>query len=160
MAGDERGGHGGNPGGIAELCQLIEEHGAALEYDLLTMTGYQLRDVGGALSWGALLHFAMHLPRTSALSRELVPLADEERWTDGTLVAPLVADLIDAVNAVGSALMAKGTGRMPRHVRPYPRPWADDGTVTIGGADSAIPIADFEEWWDSKGRKGDGDAQG
>lgn len=159
MAGGERGGHGGNPGGIAELCQLIEEHGAALEYDLLTMTGYQLRDVGGALSWGALLHFAMHLPRTSVLSQELTPLTDTERWTDGTVTAPLLADLIDVVNSIGAALLAKGTGRMPRHVKPYRRPWTDNGDVTIGGPDSAIPIAEFEEWWASQG-KGDGDAQG
>ena len=156
----QRGGRRGDAGGIAELCQLIEEHGAALEYDLLTLTGYQLRDVGGALSWGALLHFAMYLPRSSALSQELRPATDVERWTDGTVTAPLIADLIDTVNNVGAVLIAKGTGRMPRHVKPYRRPWADDGTVTIGGADSAIPIADFEAWWDSKGRKGDGDAQG
>jgi len=150
-----RGGRGGHAGGIAELCQLIEEHGAALEHDLLTMTGYQLRDVGGALSWGALLHFVQFLPRTSALSRELVPPSDAERWTDGTVVAALVADLIDTVNAMGVALMAKGSGRSPSWPRPYPRPWAKDEGTRYGS--DPIPVEDFDAWWDSK-KKGDGDA--
>lgn len=114
------------------------------------MTGYQLRDIGGALSLGALLHFVMYLPRTSALSRELEPTTDIEKWADGTVVAPMLADLIDMVGSLGAALLAKGTGRMPRHVAPYKRPWGDGGDWKLGGKDSAIPIADFEQWWDSK----------
>lgn len=117
-----------------------------MEFDLLTMTHYQLRDVGGALPWGALLHFVCHLPRTSALSRELLPLSEAERWTDGTLVAPMLADLIDVVNAAAAVLAAKGTGHQPRRPRPYRRPWATGGETRIGS--EAVPVADFEAWWD------------
>ena len=74
---------------------LIEDHGAALEYDLLTLTHYQLRDVGRALSWGALLHFVEHVPRTSALSRELVPRTESEAWAEGDATAAILADLFD-----------------------------------------------------------------
>ena len=131
-----------------------------MEYDLLTLTGYQLRDIGGALSWGALLHFVMHLPRTSALSRELTPITDVERWTDGTVVAPMLADLIDVVNSLGAALLAKGTGRMPRHPSRYKRPWSDGGEWRVGGKESALPIAEFEQWWESEGKEVSDDAQG
>lgn len=114
------------------------------------MTHFQLRDVGGALPWGALLNFVLHLPRTSALSRELLPLTETEKWADGTLVAPILADLVDVVNAAAAVLAAKGTGRSPRRPKPYRRPWATGGETNIGS--DAIPIADFEAWWNGCGQ--------
>ena len=128
---------------------LIEEHGAALEYDLLTMTHYQLRDVGGALSWGALLHFVQKLPRTSALSRELVPTTEEERWADGSNVSALLADIFDLLNAFRNEAAVKGTKHSAKRSKPYPRPWLKPRTRHIGKG--AIPISKFEEWWASKG---------
>lgn len=130
--------------------RLIEEHGSVLEYDLLTLTHYQLRDIGGALSWGALLHFVMNLPRTSALSRELVPLSETERWMMGDFNANLLADLFDAMTHGFAALAAKGSGRSPKRVKPYPRPWAKPKTRHIGKG--AIPISKFERWWNSHGK--------
>ena len=131
--------------------RLIDEHGAALEYDLLTMTRYQLRDVGGALPWGALLHFVSHLPRTSALSQEVRPLSEDERWARGDYTAAILADLFDIVAHGFAAVMAKGTGRSPRRVKPYPRPWTKPRTRHVGRG--AIPIKDFERWWNSHGKR-------
>lgn len=125
---------------------LIHEHGPALDYDLITMTRYNLGDVGGALPWAALRHFVDHLPRTSALSRELVPLSDEERWIAGDMTAPILADIYDAIAQVGANLVAKGTGRQPRTVKPYPRPWEGRGERRIGS--DPIPVSEFESWWD------------
>ena len=130
---------------------LIEEHGSALEYDLLTMTHYQLRDVGGALPWGALLHFVMHLPRNSAFKEELVPVTDEERWRRGDYTATILADLFDAVTHGFAALAAKGSGHSPKRVKPYPRPWNKPKVRHVGKG--AIPIKDFERWWNSHGKR-------
>lgn len=125
--------------------ELIEQHGAALEFDLLTMTGYQLRDIGGALQWGALHHFVMHLPRTSALSRELVPITEEERWANGERNATILADIFDVIASGISALVAKGTGRGPKKIHKYPRPWLKPKVRRVGKG--AIPVKDFESWW-------------
>jgi hypothetical protein len=130
---------------------LIEDHGPALEYDLLTMTHYQLRDVGGALSWGALLHFVQNLPRTSALSRELVPQTETEQWAEGSNVAALLADIFDLLNAFRNEAAVKGTRHSARKSKPYPRPWLKPKKRHIGRG--AIPVADFEAWWDGKRRK-------
>lgn len=144
----ERGAGRNRRGGIAELRQIIEEHGAALEFDLLTMTRYQLRDVGGALPYGALLHFIRYLPRTSALSKELVPRTDTERWLDGEATAAILADIFDAIRALDADVMHKGTRRKPKPPRPYPRPWdKSKGAVHLGK--DPIPIKDFEAWWNA-----------
>lgn len=124
---------------------VIDRHGAALEYDLLTMTRYQLRDAGGALSWGALLHFLQYLPRDSALSRELVPLSDSERWAGGEATSAIVADLFDLVALMRAEAAVKGTTHRPRKPRRYPRPWERPKERHVGRG--AIPIADFEDWW-------------
>lgn len=142
----DRGGARGHAGGIAWLCQLIEEHGAALDYDLLTMTQYTIRDVGGALPWGALLHFVQFLPRSSALSREMVPTTDTERWADGSATAALLADLYDLLNQMNENLVASGSRRRASHVKPYPRPWTKGTGERRIGRD-AIPVSDFEAWW-------------
>lgn len=139
---------GSEPGGIAELDRIIEEHGPALEYDLLTKTCYQLRDVGGALPWGALLHFVQYLPRDSALSRELYPTTDEERWADGTITAALLADIFDQLAMLRAEHAAKGSGRRPKEPKPYPRPWVKRKNERHVGADP-IPISEFEDWWNA-----------
>lgn len=110
------------------------------------MTHYQLADAGGALPWGALLHFVDHLPRTSALSRELTPTTDTERWASGEATAALLADVYDLLNQLNENLVARGANRRASHVKPYPRPWAKGRGERRIGRD-AIPIADFETWW-------------
>lgn len=137
-------------GGIAELAQLIGEHGSALDYDLLTLTGYTLSDIGGALPWGALLHFVQHLPRDSALSRELEPTSDAERWANGAATAAILADLYDLISQFNNNMAARGTGRRARAAKPYPRPWerAKRGQRRIGS--DAVSIAEFERWWNEK----------
>lgn len=150
MARRVHGGQRSDAGGIAGLARLIEEHGPALEYDLLTKTNYQLRDVGGALPWGALLHFVQFLPRDSALKTELVPMTDVERWNDGCANAAILADLFDLVNQMRAEVAVNGTDHKPRRPRPYPRPGAKPKGVQHVGKDP-IPVSEFESWW-STGR--------
>lgn len=149
----DHGGHGGEPGGIAELRQLIHEHGAALDYDLITKTRYMLRDVGGALPWGALLHFVQFLPRDSAISRELAPVSDVERWTRGDATASILADLFDLVAQFRAEQAVKGSDHKPRRPKAYPRPGVTpEGTRHLGS--DPIPVSEFEGWWASKDKDG------
>jgi hypothetical protein len=125
--------------------EVIDSHGPALEYDLLTMTHYQLRDVGGALPWGALRHFLQYLPRDSALSRELVPVTESERWASGDATASVLADLYDLLSVFRSEAAVKGTTHHARRPRPYPRPWLKPRVRHVGS--KPIPVTEFERWW-------------
>lgn len=146
-----RGRDGRHGGGIAELRHIIEEHGAALDYDLLTKTNYQLRDVGGALSWGALLHFVQFLPRDSALRQDAAPTTDAERWTRGDATATILADLFDLVAQLRAEVAVKGSDHKPKRPRPYPRPGVTPKDTKHIGKDP-IPVREFDGWWDSKSR--------
>lgn len=132
----------------------MDEYGPALEYDLMTRTRYQLADVGGALPMTALLHFVQHLDQGSALWREMHE--DEAKylpWLDGSLVAPMIADLYDvmAMNLWVSA--NRGAKHRKRKPKPYPRPWSSSRGETRHIGKDPIPIADFEEWWESRDRR-------
>lgn len=140
---------GADRGGIASLAELIAEHGGAIEYDLLTKTRYTIEDVGGALSWGAFLSFIDHLPPDSALARETVEGA---AWYDGRLVAPLLADIWDALETLSYMYATRNT-KKGKHIprpKPYPRPWVEDKTHRRIGK-GALPVHEFESWW-SNGR--------
>lgn len=119
------------------------------------MTRYTLDDVGGALSWRALLHFVRGLPPTSHFACSVDPkLQAMSAWLDGSMVAPLLADLIDCINLERweYAVSCVGKGkRKPRKPKPVPRPWVQStskGERHIGK--DPIRIADFEVWWNSK----------
>lgn len=121
------------------------------------MTRYQLSDLGGALSWGALLHFLQFVPRDSAFSQSVQPWTDAERWQRGEATAAILADIFDAVRALDADVMHKGTKRRPRQPKPYPRPWATDkGGVSVGK--DPIPVSEFEAWWATPSKGGESDA--
>lgn len=130
----------------------MEEHGSALDYDLITLAGMTLADVGGALPWSALLHFVEHIPRTSALSRELEPTTEAEQWANGAATAAILADIYDLVNQLNNNMISRGTGRRARPIKPYSRPWkSEKGAQRIGSG--AIPISSFEQWWNRPRRE-------
>lgn len=123
----------------------------------MTLARRTIDDVGGTLSWRALLHFVGGLPPTSRLARELDPrLESLAPWLDGSMVAPLVADLIDCTNLArweyATSCVRRGQ-RRPKAPRAVPRPWREDGggKRTIGR--DPIPTRDFEGWWDSMGAR-------
>lgn len=117
------------------------------------MTKYDLRDVGGRLSMGSLAHFVRHLPPTSATMRELRP-QDAERlaWVEGEANAQLLAVLIDELRGfewLYGKSHSKGSLRRPK---PLETPWTTDeerGVRRVGKG--AVTIAEFDEWFDSKG---------
>lgn len=87
---------GYRPGGILGLCRLLEEHGGAIRYDLLTV-GRTLDDLGTRrLTWTDLLAVVQHAPPGSALSRSLH--GEFALWSPNEYLLALVADLLQAAN--------------------------------------------------------------
>ena len=89
------GGWGHHGGGILSLASAINEHREAIEYDLLTYTGYQLSDLGNALDWTAMRTFMRHLPIDSAMGQELHP--EYTPWATRTKTNAILADIFDVL---------------------------------------------------------------
>lgn len=129
----------------------MRDHASALEYDLMTMTRYTLRDVGRALPWGALLHFVRHLPPTAELSKEWSSdAAEQAAWLDGSLVAPMLASLIDAINFGRWEYAASVSKHKPKRPKAVKTPWRDGGTEGRKLGSDPIPISEFEDWWNGR----------
>lgn len=143
-------GFGHRAGGIAGLVRLIDGHGGAIEYDLMTRAGATLDDIGVRIPWRAFAHFVGHLDASSAYVREISP--DDAPWLGTERVQSMLADVIDLLNAIDWHLVSANSKRRPRKPKPYPRPWRKDEGTTIGR--DPIPIKDFDRWWSG----GDGDA--
>lgn len=111
----------------------------------MTRAGATLDDVPAHVSWRALGSFIDHLGTDSALARELDP--DAARWLGTEQVQTMLADLIDVVRQIQwQYVCSHKKGGKPQKPKPYPRPWAKDDATRIGR--EAIPIRDFDNWWD------------
>ena len=102
------------------LAQFVNENSEAIEYDLLTRTGYCLQDVGRSLSWTALNSFIKNTPPDSALMRNLRP--DLYQWSTQAKTNAILADIYDVLSMINANLCAKGSGKRPKRPKPYPRP--------------------------------------
>lgn len=60
------------PGGIKGLLQFLQEHGEAVNADLLDR-GYTVRDIGSRLGWGDLRSLITYARHDSAIYRSLHP---------------------------------------------------------------------------------------
>ncbi|MBO0596592.1 hypothetical protein I2485_06845 [Nesterenkonia sp. E16_7] len=108
-----------------------------MEYDLLQQ-GRSLDDLGTeALSWRHLEVIVAHVPRTSALGRALG--GEQADWGAAEY---LLAGVLDALNS-GNWQRGGGKGSKPKRVQ---RPGDKQKGETIGAG--AIPIKDFDAWWD------------
>lgn len=127
---------GSRSGGIISLVRIINEHGRALEYELMTRTGRTLEEYMGMGAAGlvALISFTENLPIDSALTRSINPKDEFSYWHTIAKTNSILADIYDAFASVHSK-----KGRKPK---PYPRP---KDTKSIGKG--AIPISEFWDWW-------------
>ncbi|MCM1090546.1 MAG: hypothetical protein NC092_00895 [Butyrivibrio sp.] len=141
-------------GGILSLAGFVHEHQGAIEYDLLTKTGYTLNDVGRTLPWSALQSFITHKSPDSALCRELAPeLAD---WCSIAKTNALLADIYDMLaifNTNVKTLMTKRTYPRPKfQIRPVTnRRNADDGERHFGR--DPLPPDELDKWFERKRRE-------
>ena len=137
-------------GGIAGLATIVSEHRKAVSYDLLTLTGYQLSDIGRGLDWASLRAFLENVPADGALMRELHP--ELATWTTRAKSNAILADIFDALSAIDAHIVALGTGKAVKKPKPYPRPHGqkkqDDNVRHFGRG--ALPVNELEAWFERK----------
>lgn len=127
-------------GGIVSLAKFVEEHREALDADLLRV-GYEVEDIGCALSWGALGSFIKYLPQDGAVVREMHP--EESTWATTVKTNSILADIYDMLVAINANLTAIGSGKPAKRIRPYPRPGhKDEDTQHIG---TAVPVEELNK---------------
>lgn len=120
------------------LLDLLDEHGEAVEYDLITL-GLRLRDLGTpALPWRDLLVIVRQSPRTSAVARSMY--VEQSAWG---LPEQLLASILDALSA---ANWQRGGGKGPRPA-PLTRPGVESNERRMG---RARPLDEVTRWlgWD------------
>lgn len=139
-------------GGIISLSAYVAEHEEAIEYDLLTKTGHELRDVGRSISWNALASFLCYSGADSALGREV----EEEYalWASTTKTNGILADIYDLLNQINANLVAIGSNSKSKPVKPYPRPGMIDNREDVKHfGKGALPKDEFREWLENKRRE-------
>ena len=95
------------------------------------------------MDWAELGAFVKYLPLDSALKSEMNP--DSAYWEGSRRVPMLLADLYDGLNGLTYTVSRIG-GVKPKKPKPYPRPGVKKSNAY---GREAIPIKDFEDWWDS-----------
>lgn len=122
-----------HPGGILGLCDLLDEHGQAVEAHLIAL-GLRLRWLGaGRLTWNDLRAVV-----AAAAPRSEIGRAIGEGWEVTDYLLAVVADYLAVANWQRS-----GKRGLPKP-RPLPRP-GDTNTERFGS--DPIPIAEFNDWW-------------
>jgi len=126
------------PGGITGLVLLIEEHGPAIEYDLIRL-GLRLRDLGSeTLSWRDLLVIVQHSDSGTALQTSRFP--EDSHWN---LNEHLLAVIADAVIA-GNWMQSKDGQKNKNRPKQIPRPGVVPDKKKFGG--NAESIDTIREW--------------
>jgi hypothetical protein len=129
---------GDQPGEILALCQLVEEHGRAVEADLAHHYQVRLSDLGTRhLTWRRLDVLIEHLPATSSL--RLSTVGPQASWDTSDYLLALIADLLAAGNWQRS-----GKGQKPR---PLPRPGKNTDRRFGSGAVSIAEMRRILDDW-------------
>lgn len=113
-----------------------------MQFDLL-LRGLSLEHLGTeALTWYDLLVFVEHIQTdpSSALSRHF----HGERWS---IEVQLLANIQDTLAMANWQRGGKKSAPKPKRT---PRPWEKPKATTIGK--DAIPISEFNDWWDSQAK--------
>lgn len=135
-------------GGIISLAKIIGEHRGAIEYDLITMTGYQLRDIGKSLSWSAVNSFLQNERADSALMQELHP--EFAGWGSTFKTNTILADIFDMLANINSNLVALGSGKAAKQPKPYPRPVKKKPEDERHFGRGALPPDELRKWFEEK----------
>lgn len=135
-------------GKIAGLATFAETHREAINYDLLTRTGYEIKDIGSALSWGAFESFIKNVGPDSALGREL---GYATGWETTKKTNAILADIYDLLQVINYNLVSAHSRkkRPKKNIKPYPRPGQDEKNERKIGK-GALPINDLREWINNK----------
>ena len=117
----------------------------------MTRTQYQVDDIGGALSWGALYAFIKNLGGDSALARDL---GKATGWETTLQTNIILADIFDLLQVIHADLVAWASGgKKKAKNKPYPRPGrAEDNKRKLGTG--AMPLKELREWMNRRSKHG------
>lgn len=133
---------------MISLAKQIEEHRGAIQHDLLVKTGHEIDDIGRTLSWDALGAFFAYIEPDSALMREIAP--DTYRWSSRLKTNMLLADLWDLLAQINANLVAIGSKKPAKSVKPYPRPWKKNPEDERKIGSKGLPPDELHKWFDKK----------
>ncbi len=134
------------PGKTYGLATFAEKHREALNYDLLTRTGYEVNDIGGALSWGAFESFLKHVGPESAIGQEL---GYATGWETRKKTNEILADIYDLLQVLNRNLVAANSKKkVSETIKPYPRPGQDKDERKVGKG--ALSVKDLRAWIENR----------
>lgn len=81
--------------------------------------GYELKDVGRSLSWGALRSFIENIGAESCTARDIDPELHE--WTTQLKTNQILADIYDMLAMINANLVAYGSKKQAKKPKLYPR---------------------------------------
>lgn len=117
-----------------------------MNFDLLTRTGYEVEDIGGALSWGAFESFIKNIGPESALGREL---GYATGWNTQTKTNAILADIYDLLQVINRNIVASHSKKkVAAKFKPYPRPGDKKDDKKVGKG--ALPVKDLRAWIEEK----------
>jgi len=133
----------GRPGGSWRLLDLVDEHQEAVEFELLR-AGFRLRDVGSEqLDWRdfyVLVRGWVNVPHNEVARSA----RGHDLWTVEEQLLAIAADRLAHANW-------QRAGRRVAPPKPLPRPWDKKKSRQLGR--DAIPISQFDDWWESQARR-------
>ena len=143
-----KGKSGRNPGGILSLAEFAADHHKALEFDLMRC-GYELKDVGRSISWGALHSFINNVGLDSALGMELNP--ELHQWSSTLTTNKILADIYDMMAQINANLVAIGSRKPAKKPKTYPRPGGKNNGDKYGSG--AVPVPEMRKMFAMKRKK-------
>jgi hypothetical protein len=127
-----------DPGVIAWLTGVIDDHRSAIEFDLIKL-GLRLRYLGtDLLTWRDLFVIVQNTFTDTALYRAMNP--DSWQWSLSEHLLAVVAD----ATIFGNWMRSKDGRRNRNRPKPIARPGQDTGEKTYG--DGALDIGEMREW--------------
>ena len=139
-------------GGIAGLSAILEDHGRALNFDLLNRLGISLYDIPGRISWDDVRDFVSYLDASSALVSEMNPeLAGWQGDQKTPMLLAHIADTLSGLQYSYALCHTKKGAQKPKPPSPIPRPGVEtpESREKHWGGD-AIPMSQFADWWNDK----------
>lgn len=127
-----------DPGGIAWLAEVIDDHRSAVEFDLIKL-GLRLRHLGtDLLTWRDLLVIVQNTFTDTALFRAMNP--DTWQWKLSDYLLAVIAD----ATITGNWMQSKDGQRNRNRPKPIPRPGVDTGEKTYGAG--AVDLDEMRDW--------------
>jgi len=127
-----------DPGGIAWLTGVIDDHRSAIEFDLIKL-GLRLRWLGtDLLTWRDLLVIVQNTFTDTALYRAMNP--DSWQWSLSDHLLAVVADAV----ITGNWMQSKDGQRNRNRPKPIPRPGQEPQDKTYGSG--ALELDEMADW--------------